>query len=291
MKNWRPLLGGMLSLIACAAGNQRYTNNEKWIIPDAQPYYRLKDKPRVITEVGYPEGADTPYDKKKIFYFRYAFNGEGDMVLRNSYMNDTLFVVSQSSYDENGYQYRTWAVGGKDTAWGMSRRFGGGRFKTITRHAHGSLNSTITSFFHDGQDCLQEIFRDTLAEGRPYQTIHNFYEGQRLVKSLTTADEGAAMARLYYSTGTSPDRIETSTGGNIVKRDIFINNKAGDPVQYWQIEGKDTVTRSSFSYTYDAHGNWIKRRDFTDNKTVMPNYFAPAGGSTYIMEREIVYHP
>jgi hypothetical protein len=276
-------------LMACHPGNGPYYNKEKWKIPGGVYSSGLRSSPKTVREYIYEEPKDTNglYKKRGLYYLVYGFNREGDMVYRKAYMDDTLIQVSEMSYDSNGLQSRFWmtSVGNHDTFRVVSRSLGGGRFRSISNRPAGGLKIWITTYVHDGQECVEESFPDSAA-GKPNQRIHTFYEGQRLLKRDITTPKGMMEERYFYSEEDSPDSILSINTGNVVQRELFKNNKQGDPVAYWKINGADTLMQSSIQYTYDKNGNWIRQREVRHEKPVS---YLSIPGTVYITDREIDY--
>jgi hypothetical protein len=250
----------------CHSGNEPFYDEYKWALPHDVPGRRLNDRPKVVTQCEY-SGADTNRaDKKHVLYNRYSFNKDGDLISREAYMSDSLVSEARFQYGDNGMQSRTKTMKGPDSSWTSSRSLGGGRYKSISRSTLHPPKTWIVTFSNHGQECLQETYKDTLAQGKPLTTLHQYYQGTRLTRSTSVSHHGTTDVHYYYSKGDSPDSTITeesgglsSGGGTFRAREIFHNNSSGDPVLSYSISGKDTVIQVSIQYTYDQHGNWIKR--------------------------------
>ena len=206
-------------------------------------------------------------------------------------MSDKLSMVSEMEYDSRGYQQKTWALspGFMDTSRSECRALGGGRYKSVSLRKSG-ISTCVYTFSDHGKDCKQEKFHDSAATGQPFEIYHSFYEGQRVVKREMISSEGKVEQRFYYSTGDSPDSIESVQHFMVAERELFVNNKMGDPILYWRIQGKDTLLRIAAEYKYDREGNWIWKRERMIEKNDLPSYLTPpAGGSVSVTEREFVY--
>jgi hypothetical protein len=145
----------------------------------------------------------------------------------------------------------------------ISRRLSDGRYKTVTSHLRGGFTAWLISFPAGGNERIQEIYGDTVAQGKPDQVIHFYYKGSRLMRLTAALAEGAEELRYYYSASDLPDSILTyrvdQAERTLVQRQLFLLNDHGDVKRDVTITGKDTTFLEENSYTYDSRGNWIRQ--------------------------------
>lgn len=283
-----------LFVIILAAGCRdggRYVNDAKWIMPGDAGHHPLKGTPQMVTESSYRELEDTTPTQKQYLRFEIGFYPDGGVAYRKSYMDGKLVNTYELRYTEDGIQSKNYLAntGSTDTLRTTSVSLGKGRFKIISMHRDHSVTAWIATYSADGKEQKVDYYSDSSTGGNPYQGVVYHYQGHRLMKADLFGSDGRVEEDLFYSLGDSPDSIQFRKGDTVFKREIYRNNQQGDPLQYWQIAGKDTMVQSSYTYQYDAHGNWTRQRDFTIQKSDFPNFLAPPQGSARITEREFKY--
>jgi hypothetical protein len=267
------MVGGL-----CACGRGRYYNKEQWRIPWKLNYYRLKDSPRIVTEYLFEATSDTGQRMKDTNLTYYCFNRQGDIVSRRMVFGDFMTTVAVLRYDDNGTEMKNWVYrhGGSDTFWNGNRAMGGGWFKSYSSRPGKGAMTWLTRFQKEGDEQTSKGYADSAVSGKPERTIYSFYQGQRLLKRIVWDADGLLEQRYFYGDSDSPDSVEWIAGRRVAQREIFHNNRWGDPALYLKIRDQDTVEFNVFTYVYDKRGNWTRQRDSTRAKVM-------------ITEREIVY--
>lgn len=278
----------MVTLACHRAGNDgSYRNFDKWQIYSAMADRPFRGHPRWVSEYSLAAVDSANPKKKHLLYFKYGFDDSGDRISRGCYMDDKLSYETDTRYDADGRQDLTWTSAGRDTTRSVSRSMGGGRFVSIYRGITGKPGSTwIISFPAGALEEIQEKYKDTTATGKPVATLHFYYHGDRIIRKTSVSNEGQAEQRFFYSKGDSPDSILTYNDGKLVLREVYHNNAQGDPDRCFLINGKDTLTRRSWQYVYDQHGNWTRKIETTPGADTLAS---PLGPARTIDEREFVY--
>jgi hypothetical protein len=270
-------------------------SKDQWKIPGDYSYMTLKGSPREVREFRYHEGEDSTgiFRKRTGDDWLYVFDRDGNVTTRNTYMSDHLAVVSEITYSPSGYTMRSWANNSpelRDTSILTYHVMADGRFKSTSNRKTNKSIVWITSFSDDGNKCIRTSFQDTNATGKPMQTATAWYDGQKLLKTEVLDSNGKSEERLYYSQGDSPDSILFLNRGKVLEKEVYVNNKYGDPERYFQLMGTDTVEHTVISYVYDSKGNWTKNKETSMNRLAMPGILNSQDGKTVVVrEREIKY--
>ena len=254
----------------CACGRGRYYNKERWMIPGELNYYRLRDSPRVVKEYLYEDTS------RRGSYYVYIFNRQGDVLSRAKFFGDSLAIAVFLRYDDGGTVMRSYRAGSTDTVWSGNRALGGGWFKSYSSRPVKGVMTWLTRFQKEGDEQTSKGYADSAALGKPDRTIYSFYQGQRLLKRIVWDADGLLEQRYFFGDSDSPDSVEWIAGRKVAQREIFHNNRWGDPELYLKIRDRDTVDFDVFSFVYDGRGNWTRQRDSGRSKVM-------------ITEREIVY--
>jgi hypothetical protein len=259
----------------CACGRGRYYAKEKWTTPASQEFGRLKGSPCMVRESVYEDTIQTGRTRE---YFEYTFDREGNVVGSRELFGDSLEYVSTFSFDD-GFHMKRWGFNPlyRDTMRRGLRALGGGWFKSYKSRYSKDEMTYLIRFSKEGDEVVMKGYRDSAAEGTPNQQIFSFYRGQRLLRRIIRDSGAISDQRCFYSAGDSPDSVVWVSGGRVVRRELFRNNRWGDPVVYLNIEDQDTLDADWYSYVYDGRANWTRRRD------------SARRGAGWITEREIVY--
>jgi len=259
----------------CACGRGKYYDKEKWMTPASHGYGRLKGFPRTVRESVHE---DTIQPGKTQIYLEFAFDREGCIVGRRDLFGDSLEEVSAFSYDD-GSHMKSWGFNPqyRDTMRRGLRALGGGWFKTYSSRYSTDEMTYLIRFSKGGDEVTMKGYRDSAAAGTPNQQIFSFYQGQRLLRRIIRDSNAISDQRCFYGAGDSPDSVVWVSGGEVVRRELFRNNRWGDPVVYLNIQGRDTLDADWYSYVYDGKANWTRRRD------------SARRGAGWVTEREIVY--
>jgi hypothetical protein len=269
----------------CACGRGRYYDKEKWQVPWRLNYYRLRDSPHVVREYLISEAAqsnnrlnDASLKQKDTTFLTYTFNRQGDMIGRRVFFRGFLTSDAEFRYDDNGTETKSWVASGSssDTVWYGNRALGRGWFKSYSSHPAKGAITWLTRFRKEGNEETSKGYEDSNAVGRSDREIYSFYDGERLLKRIVRDADGLLEQRYFYSTSDSPDSVEWIAGRKVAQREIFRNNRWGDPVLYLKTRDRDTVDFNVFEYVYDDRGNWTRRRDSSRAEVVT-------------WEREILY--
>ena len=249
----------------CACGRGRYYDKNVWLIPGEFNYYRLKGSPGRVTEYSCDGKTDTSARQNGQYYQVYVFNREGNITDRRLFVNKKLVMALQTSFGAGGYliKMEDSRSGFTDTLFTGSRSVGGGWFKSFSSGVTGNTKTFLTRFWKDGDEGLNKVYDDSAAAGNPVQRGYVYYRGQRLLKQIVSSENALLEQRYFYSGGDSPDSVEWFTGGKVAQRELFRNNRWGDPLSYLKVAGKDTGEYRVFGYRYDERGNWVWRRDST----------------------------
>jgi hypothetical protein len=256
----------------CACGRGKYFDKEKWQVPWRLNYYRLKGSPLVVRESLISEAAhpsdrldDSSLKKYDTTFFTYSFNREGDLIGRRVLIRGLLASGAEVRYDGNGMEVKSWVSNAtsSDTIWYGNRALGSGWFKSYSSHPTKGATTWLTRFQREGNEETSKGYEDSNAVGRPDREIYSFYDGQRLLKRIVKDANGLLEQRYFHSVGDSPDSVEWIAGRRVAQREIFRNNRWGDPVLYLKTRDRDTLDFEVFEYMYDDRGNWTRRRDST----------------------------
>lgn len=276
-------------LIACHPSGGTYQDRDKWMLNGRMTRMTLRGQPKQVTEYIYPASDTAHPEKPKMFYSRYSFDAEGNIISRYAYMKDTLWMTFDYWVTSDGLQDSTKIISDGKVTHTVSRRLSDGRYLTINRHGFGKPTASILSFLSGGDEKIREYYGDSTAQGKPEQVAHFYYQGNRLMRVAAQTKEGPEEARYFYSSWDAPDSIWTYAvnlmGRTLVERELFFHNKQGDVVRDITIRGRDTTHLEDNSYSYDAKGNWVRQVSFT-RKDPHPSYIV--GGVT-VTDRAILY--
>jgi len=262
-----------LLLAACAFSCARprqpaygpYRNLDRGYLTEGKIRQPLHGRPKQITEYILSRPDTAGPQARHGFFVRFAYNWDGDMIYKHTYMNDTVVGSIDYRYDAGGIHDKS-AVGNQ-TSILTSRRLPDGRFKVIDSSFKGILSSVIMSFSPDGSEQTEESYSDTSAQGRPVKTVHIYYDGGKMVRIESNSSDGYQEWHWIYSLWNSPDSILAYTGRphalKLASRAIFYNNDHGDPVREITIYGADTMADRLNRYVYDRHGNWTQKIETT----------------------------
>jgi hypothetical protein len=279
------LVTAIIMAAACRSRGEPYHNFEKWKILPFLAERPLEGHPRQVVERSFAAADSEKPEKKRFLYYKFAFDDKGNLVRKDAYMSDQLAYFSVWQYDSDGPQEITEAPGLKDSNRSTTRSLGDGRYKTISYRGTGIREVRIIAFPSSGRERIEELYKDTAATGRSLGSLHVYYDGSRVIKKTSLSKDGNVEERFFYSKWASPDSIETFDGAKLAVRELFPNNRQGDPERHLTIAGNDT-TGESYQYVYDRHGNWTKRVTIPlrpDTTSVIS-----VGGAT-VDEREFVY--
>lgn len=275
------LVAGMLFLGGCHHGLGTYRNMDRWMLPAGDDRRPLGGHPREITEYDM-RGEDTgDVGKRGLFYVKYGFGADGDLISRDTYLHDTLVMKSAAVFNQEGYQDVTTNVESGQSARTYSRRLSDGRYKTVFVHLKTPSTSTITAFLANGTEVVRDEFEDTAAEGKPTGNANIYYDGNRISKVVGLSGGNTIEELMYYSKWDTPDSIQMYSGKlvrRLLERVYYSMNDHGDPVRLVRMVGKDSPAVETYEYVYDQHGNWT--REITRQ---MP------GNRVTVAERDIKY--
>jgi len=280
----------MAALTACHHTEGTYQDRDKWMLPDdGMTRMTLRGRPRQVTEYGYRVADSARPERRRSFYSRFGFNAQGNLISLYEYMDDTLWLTFDYWVDENGLQDSTRGIKDGRVIHMVSRRLTDGRYLTISPHVTSKPTASIISFPSNGDEKIQEYYADSTAKGKPEQSAHFYYAGNRLMRVEAQTKEGPEEVKYFYSRFDAPDSSWTYKnnviGRTLAERQLYLNNSHGDAVREITIRGNDTTFLEDHTYTCDAKGNWVRQISIT-RKQSTPTYSA---GGPYIREREFVY--
>jgi hypothetical protein len=281
------LLLALIVLLAACRHYSTYQDRDKWMLTYRMTRMTLRNRPREVTEYIYAASDTTTPGKRNVYYSRYRFDSEGNMISRNIYMNDTLWLKFEQWEDQNGVQQRTTTDGKVVTT--ISQRLSDGRYMIVGPYPGYMRFAKIISFLSGGDEKVREDYFDSTAKGKPLKITHFFYKGDRLIRSTEQTAAGAKDFRYFYSVSDAPDSLLTYQGSatevKLLERQLFFQNDHGDVLREIVIKGRDTTRLEDNTYTYDAKGNWVRR-------VQIPRKFDPTndmGKRVGVIDREIVY--
>jgi hypothetical protein len=283
------LLLALIALLAACRHYGTYEDRDKWMLPYRMTRMTLRNRPRQVTEYIYSASDTARPEVRRKYYNSYKFDPEGNMVSRNVYQDDTLWIKFEYWVDRDGMQQSSTPMGTGKVSLIVSRRLSDGRYMIINPDLTGRSNATILSFPSGGDEKIREEYSDSTAHGDPFQVVHFYYKGNRLLRVMYRTAEGSQEVVYFYSHSDAPDSLHiyqgSSASGNLLQRQLFFQNDHGDVVREIVISGKDTTLMEESSYIYDAKDNWIRR-------VKIPLKYNPSdymGKDGTVMDREIVY--
>lgn len=245
-----------------------YINHAKWVVYGDLTSRPVKGNPVEVKENAFRNLSDSSLDAsgKLTDYILTRFDPMGNSIYLRLEI-DTFATIEQfHTYDDNGWQYHSIAKNGtNDTGrryQQLSVKTGPDKFKQITIGRQENSNGyNILRFENKGERVIRERWRnDALID----KIIEMHSDGKIL--SLTLYDPGGMVGKkqYYYSAKGLLDSVVDNRIGIITEREVFINNKQGDPVFYEKnVHGK-LRARETYDYRYDDKGNWIRKLVYKD---------------------------
>lgn len=288
MRKYSFLLTLLVVLSACRHYST-YEDRDKWILTYRLTRMTLRNRPKEVTQYIYPAADTARPEVRKKYYSRYGFDPGGNIVFRNDYLNDSLYMTFEYRVDQDGLQQKSTNMKSGEVIYTVSKRLSDGRYMTTNPHSTNKSNAAIVGFLSGGDEKIREDYNDSTAHGDPYLVAHSYYQGNRLMKVAGRPAAGPQEALYFYSKSDSPDSLHiyqgSSASGNVLQRQLFFQNDHGDVAREIIIAGKDTTLLEENSYSYDARGNWVRRVQIP-LKSNPKNYF---GKEAMVIDREIVY--
>jgi hypothetical protein len=283
------LLLALIPLLTACRHYGAYEDKDKWMLPYRMTRMTLRNRPRQVTEYIYSASDTARPEVRKNYYNTYRFDPEGNMVSRNAYQDDTLWIKFEYWVDRDGMQQRSTPMGTGKASLIVSRRLSDGRYMIANQDLTSRSNAKILSFPPGGDEKIREEYSDSTAHGDPIQVVHFYYKGNRLLRVMYRTAEGSQEVVYFYSHSDAPDSLHiyqgSSASGKLQQRQLFFQNEHGDVVREIAISGKDTTLLEENSYIYDAKDNWVRR-------VKIPLKYNPGdfmGKDGTVMDREIVY--
>jgi len=234
---------------------------DKWLLLGGDDRRPLGGHPREITEFTVQPGDSGKAEKRGRFYVKYGFDADGNLVSRDTYINDSLAMKSKATYDSDGMQEVFTSVKTGESTRIYSRRLSDGAYKTVFIHLKTPSTSSITSYLPDGNQVIREEYSDTTARNMPTSQAHIYYEGNRITKVTGVSGANSVEELMFYSKWDTPDSIQMFGGKgtrNLLERVYYEINDHGDPTRLVRMVGKDTSAVETYEYVYDRHGNWTR---------------------------------
>lgn len=257
-----------LAYIVVAAGGCHttlgpYRNMDKWLLVGGEDRRPLNGHPREVTEYTYNAADTIKPEVRGVLYVKYGFNADGDIVSRDTYMEDTIVMRSATTFGVNGRQETTTNVKTGQSSKVVTRPLGDGRFETINYHLKSKPTASVSSFPADGEEQIRDDFDDTVIDKKAPRSVHIYYSGNRITRITGQTEVGKFEERLFYSRWDTPDSVHIFDGtppdAKLLERGRYIINDHGDPVRHITIAGNVPSSVESFRYLYDQHGNWTRQ--------------------------------
>jgi hypothetical protein len=280
----------VVALVGCHPALGPYRNMDKWLLLSGEDRRPLSGHPRQITEYTYKAEDTSKPGWKRVFYIKYGLNAAGDIVSRDTYMEDTVVMKSETHFDVNGWQQTTTNVKSGQSSKVVTRPLGDGHFETINYHLKSKPTASVTSFPANGQEEIRDDYDDTVIDKKAPRSVHIYYDGNRIMRITGQTEAGTFEERLFYSRWDTPDSVRIYGGkpseSKLLERGKYFINDHGDPIRHITITGNVASAIESFRYVYDQKGNWIRQI-----QTAVSN--APGSSDTtnraVVTDREIVY--
>jgi hypothetical protein len=255
----------LLMPLHAAKGQGKYYPKLQWYT-SSNPNFPVKYQPEKVTEYFYG-GVDSlmKTDLKKFgSYDEFTYDTAGNLLSRKLFFNDNFWSLYTSTFNPTGeraeYQFKS--NNGIDKGVFLTTEpTNDGRFRQIIYSDHKESKVTFYSYKNNGNDVVSEEHKNMGAYTTT--TITNLqYNGRQLLSRFTKIVDGkdtAVVRKFYfYSLDNSLDSIITFSGKER-KRQLFVKNEHGDPLAEIEIEHNDTTEYKTYTYLYDAKGNWIRR--------------------------------
>jgi hypothetical protein len=119
----------------------------------------------------------------------------------------------------------------------------------------------LISFAESGQVEKIEHIEDTLHLEKILITeVWKYNNGLPLSADKIENNKITAQKKYYYNSTGALDSIHKIENGLVFLKEIFINDRFGNDIQYYAISNKgDTTEQLRTKYIYDKHGNWTRR--------------------------------
>lgn len=241
-----------------------FEDRDRWLLVERMDRTPLRARPKQVTEYTIYPASDTVHpEHRREFYIRYRFDSSGIITSKDSYMGGKPLVLEARSTRPDGYWVKMLLGDSNHIAYVITRLLADGRFKVIYQKSKWQFDATIYSFTPDGSEEIQEVYPDSNAHGTPPLVIHNYFNGNRLLRFSNQRGHYKEEGQFYYSGAGGPDSVLLyrvgATGNTLYQRQLFLRNSQGDAVRKLVISDGDTVSLDECRYVYDAKGNWIRR--------------------------------
>lgn len=280
-------------MVSCAAKKQqgKYYLKDQWITRSAD-YFPVKNKPHSIREYLFKckTEADTlpkPLDQADS-YEDYVYDSAGNRLEYNIVLGNGSVYRYITTYIESGYTTMLTITSSGITSKQKAFEFmpaGDGRYKLIKDSVNGY--EQFYTYFNNGNEVLIEKNFD-FGVMKSHTLERTFYDGQRILKKVSdvksTNGNFTNTTEFKYTGNNVLKGMQDQLMGGSIKD--YTLNAAGDPTKEVVIRNhKDTMIYKTYSYLYDAKGNWIRRLE-KDN--LSQKYYQP-GRSYALLIREITY--
>jgi hypothetical protein len=241
---------------------RRYINHEKWQVSEINGGIVLKGKPTEVKTIFYPELIDTNLLATGETFFNYElhhFDGEGNLVYSKFFLDSSSWGEHFFRYSDSALQYESFYYAiTKEKKTVLTRKMisfpvSPGVFKKVL-YKYGKQDRVEVEEHPDENTVVRKI---TSSDGHETATFR--YRQNKIMKLEYKVGAATAVDVYHYGDQDFLDSI-THTPGN--KKEVMINNAFGDPLFYFELEGKDTVRSLRMRYEYDSRNNWISKLEF-----------------------------